>query len=205
MPSEKRSKKQSKSRSQTKANGEGRPFDEVRIHATALAYLNRFDASASGLHTVLMRTVRRSLARTELSERDRLEQVAAAERHVVALVERFQASGLIDDARLARHLVSSWRERGLSARAIQARLVGKGVPSRVVEAAITELAQDPQQRGSELDAAVAFAKRRRLGCFGPSAVDRAAQRRDLARMARAGFDFDVALRALNVRVEDDTF
>jgi regulatory protein len=179
-------------------------FDEARLHAMALAYLNRFDASANGLRTVLLRSVRRSLARIELSDHERMQRVDAAERHVVALLQRFQASGLVDDRRLARHLVGSWRERGLSTRAIQARLASKGVPGRVVDAALGELAQDPQQ-GTELDAAIAFARRRRLGCFGAGAGDRAVQRRDLAKMARAGFDFDVALRALNVRVDDDVF
>jgi regulatory protein len=93
----------------------------------------------------------------------------------------------------------------MSTRAIQARLAKRGVPRHAAEAALTELAQDPQRNGSEIDAAVAFARRRKLGCFGASPADRGTQRRDLARMARAGFDFDVALRALNLRVDEDSF
>ncbi|HEX2882835.1 MAG TPA: regulatory protein RecX [Polyangiaceae bacterium] len=180
-------------------------FDDARLHALALGYLNRFDASVSGLREVVMRKVRRALSGASLPDQERASQLTTIQQRLDALLTRFQGSGLIDDARLARHLVGSWRDRGMSARAIQARLLKKGVPSRVVDTALGELANDPQRNGSEIDAAVAFARRRKLGCFGSTPADRGTQRRDLARMARAGFDFDVSLRALNVRVDDDTF
>lgn len=187
-------------------NVEANPhFDEARLHKLALGYLNRFDASVNGLREVLLRKVRSELSKSQLLEPERSSELAAIQCRIDALLDRFQGSGLIDDSRLARHLVSLWRERGLSTRAISVRLVSKGVPSQVADSAIRQCAEQPQGNGSELGAAVAFAKRRRLGCFGPSPADKAAQRRDLARMARAGFDFDVALRALNVRVDDDSF
>jgi regulatory protein len=180
-------------------------FDDTRLHKLALGYLNRFDSSVSGLREVVMRKVRRELSGATLTDQERASQLATIQQRLDALLTRFQGSGLIDDLRLARHLVGSWRDRGMSARAIQARLLKKGVPSRVVDTAIGEVAKDPQLEGSEIDAAVAFARRRKLGCFGANPADKGTQRRDLARMARAGFDFDVSLRALNVRVDEDTF
>ena len=90
----------------------------------------------------------------------------------------------------------------MSTRAIRNRLLSKGLPADVAEAA---LGSRESNAGHELSAAIAFAKRRKLGCFGKTPEDRAAARRDLARMARAGFDHDVAQRALNVRLEDENF
>jgi regulatory protein len=179
-------------------------FSEARLHKLALGYLNRFDASVNGLRTVLLRNVRRELSKAQLAEQERSDELTAVQKRIDALLERFQGSSLIDDNRLARNMAGAWRDRGMSTRAIRSRLIKREVPARVVDMALGELAQDPRN-GSEIDAAVAFAKRRRLGCFGPSPADRASQRRDLARMARAGFDFDVALRALNLRVDEDSF
>ncbi|HTM43486.1 MAG TPA: RecX family transcriptional regulator, partial [Polyangiaceae bacterium] len=121
-------------------------------------------------------------------------------------IERFQGSGLLNDQRFAQHLVSSWRERGLSAKAIRSRLQARGVAAPLIEGALVAHANDPVRGGSELDAAVAFAKRRRLGSFAGNPADRDQLRRDLARLARAGFAYDVAVRALNAEgAIDDVF
>jgi regulatory protein len=62
-----------------------------------------------------------------------------------------------------------------------------------------ELALDPRQR--EMKAAVALAQRRRLGPFREK--DRAGKRdRDLAVMARAGFDYDLARKVIDAKDRD---
>lgn len=180
-------------------------FDETQLHEWALRHLNRYDASVQGLRTTVLRKVRSNLAKSDLDEVERQRRLSEARGVLDRLLERFQGSGLLDDGRLAGHLVGLWREHGLSARAIRARLIAKGFATGVVEASL-QITGDPRSKiSAEADAAVAFARRRRLGCFSGRPRDRAADRRDLARMARAGFDYDVAVAALNVRVDDDTF
>lgn len=180
-------------------------FDEARLHEWALRHLNRYDASVQGLRATVLRRVRSNLARSDLDEVERQKRLSEAQRVLDPLLERFQGSGLLDDGRLAVHLVGLWRERGLSARAIRARLMARGFASGVVEASLQVAGEQRTRASAEADAAVAFARRRKLGCFSGKPRDRASDRRDLARMARAGFDYDVALAALNVRVDDDTF
>jgi regulatory protein len=179
-------------------------LDEATLHKLALGYLNRFDASTNQLHAVLMRKVRGALKAVDAQERS--HKVAAAEQHIRTLIARFQGSGLLNDQRFAQHLVSSWRERGLSAKAIRSRLQARGVAVQWIDAALAAHANDPLSGGSELDAAIAFAKRRRLASFAGKGADRDQLRRDLARLARAGFAYDVAVRALNAeRAVDEVF
>jgi regulatory protein len=178
-------------------------YDEGTLHRLALAHLNRFDASVSGLRTTLMRKVKNTLHKCDLSEEERARRITEADRTLRALLERFQGSGLLDDGRFAGNLVSSWRQRGMSARAIRARLLAKGVNAGIADAALSTHRGEQSVGASEIDAATAFARRRKLGCFSGKAQDRASARRDMARMARAGFDFEVAQRALNLRGGDD--
>jgi regulatory protein len=77
--------------------------------------------------------------------------------------------------------------RGVSLRAMRARLAAKGVPAADVAEAVSDLratAPDP-----DLAAACGFARRRRLGPFRRSAADLP---RELGAFARAGFSRRVA-------------
>ena len=76
-------------------------------------------------------------------------------------------------ARLAR--------TGRSRRAIGAHLAAKGVPAETARAALPD---DPE---AELDAALAYARRRRIGPFRAAEADADAWRREAAALARAGF------------------
>jgi regulatory protein len=88
------------------------------------------------------------------------------------------------------------RRRGGSARAIQAKLSAKGVDRTAIAAALEG------EDGDEEQAALAFARRRRLGPFRPG--ERAPYRdKDLAAMARAGFRFDVARGVIDTERDDE--
>lgn len=161
----------------------------------ALAYLERYAASAAHLRRVLER-------RLLLGGFDPAAFGPALDR-LGATLER---SGLIDDRRYAEARALSLSRRGGSARAISARLAMAGIDratidralavraaeAGAVDAARDQAAADPLR--AERRAAVAHARRRRLGPFatvraaGHAAGERAARRmRDLASMARAGF------------------
>src|SRR5439155_16454860 len=104
-----------------------------------------------------------------------------------ALVHRYRASGLLDDAAYAAGRVQSLHRRGGSLRTIRARLAANGVAAADVADAVSGLraaAPDP-----DLAAACAFARRRRLGPYRRATADRA---RELGAFARAGFNRYVA-------------
>ncbi len=160
------------------------------LDRAALAYLERFDSSAANLRRVLRgRVARAARAHPDLD-------AAAAERLVDELVERYQASGLIDDARYAESMARGLQARGASRRGIRHKLRARGVSADTIDAALASAGRDSDD--AELDAARAFVRRRRLGPHRPEQQRAERYQRDLAALARAGFSFEVARRALEV-------
>ncbi|HEY2133258.1 MAG TPA: RecX family transcriptional regulator, partial [Acetobacteraceae bacterium] len=79
---------------------------------------------------------------------------------------------------------------GRSRRAVAAHLLARGVSGEALRAA---LPGDPE---TELAAALALARRRRIGPFRAGEADEDGRRKELGMLARAGFAQDVAARAL---------
>lgn len=164
------------------------------LERAAYAYLARYSAPAGHLRRILLARVARS-ARFHGTDP---EAGAAA---VAGLVARLSAQGLVDDSAYARAMARRLMRRGLSRLAIHARLRAKGVGADDAEAALAALAQEAAD--PDLAAALAFARRRRLGPFRP-ADQRAVRRlRDLAALARRGFAAEVARRVVDARTPDD--
>jgi regulatory protein len=170
--------------------------DPSFLDTVALTYLNRFDASAKRLRQVLLRRARTEIKRGAYPA-PTSEQL---DEWVQQLLDRYCASGLIDDQRYAENLVSSLRRRGLSRRGIVAKLRHKGVAQSIVESVLATVDRDCAD--GELEAARQLVRRRRLGTFRPAEQRLQFRRKDLAVLARAGFAFDVAARALGAEGEE---
>ena len=166
-------------------------MSEAWLDERALRYLDRFDASAAHLKRVLRVAVQRIT--------DDRDARARADERIDALVARLQQSGVVDDIRFAGTSARGLRSRGSSTRMIRHRLRAKGVAESDVDAALDTI----RDEGSELDAAREFVRRKRLGPHRPPHERKARIRRDLAALARAGFDRDVARRALDADGVDD--
>ena len=119
------------------------------------------------------------------------------ESHAEVLLERYQASGLLSDERFAGNLAERLQGRGGSRRAVVQKLRQRGIPSSLAEASVKKTP------GGELEAARAYVKRRRLGSFRPETEQLENRRRDLAALARTGFDHETALRALGYGRDDE--
>src|SRR5258708_2876392 len=165
-----------------------RKVTPARLERWALAYLERFSASAESLKRVLMRRVDRS-AKAHGTDRE------ADGRLVEALIERYLANGLLNDRRFAEGRVAALRRRGASGHSIRQRLAAKGVAREVIQ---DTLAQAP----GDLAAAAALARRRRLGPYRPAENRAANQERDLAALARGGFGYDVARKVIEAESVD---
>lgn len=158
------------------------------LENTALHYLARFAASAANLRRVLLRRVERS-ARVHGTDRSEGEKLIAE------LIARFERSGLIDDRGFAASRALALHRRGASARAIRGRLLADGVAPDLVAAALAALADDVAE--PEFAAAVAYARRRRLGPYRKESARPDFRPKDLAAFARAGFSFEVARRVID--------
>jgi len=162
------------------------------LDEAALKYLERFDASIAKLRTRLMQKGR-ALA-PEGTSKDDIESV------VNQLVARYQRSGILDDRRFAEASIRGLRQRGLGERAIVHRLSAKGLEATTVREAIGRV--DADQEEPELEAAIRFVKRRKLGAFRTTQVTAKERRKDLQALARAGFSYEVAQRALGAEALD---
>ena len=158
------------------------------------AYLGRFGSSAENLRRVLLRRTRKRLPE------DR-EARAAAAAAIDALVARYRRTGLVDDAAYAAGRARARLRRGQSLRTIRAGLAAKGVGAEDAAAAIAALHEadgDP-----DLAAAIAFARRRRLGPFRREPGDDTARAKALAAFARGGFARRDAEAVLNCADAED--
>lgn len=168
------------------------------LENAALHYLARFSAPSAHLRRVLLRRVDRSI-------RVHGGDPEEGRRLVDELVARYRRAGLLDDAAYAEGKARSLRRRGASGSAIRRALRAKGLSATEAEAALAALARDSEQSASEseLMAASRLAQRRRLGPFRPAAARAEQRNRDLAVLARAGFDYDVARQVIDAPTPED--
>lgn len=178
-----------------------RPITAQYLQNAAAFYLERYPATAEGLRRVLRRRVRRA----EIAESPIMDEVGAA---IEAIVQRFVAAGAIDDKEFAQTKARALHRRGTSGRMTRHKLALAGVDAGTLDRALValdeELDTDPERR--EWRAAVALARRRRLGPFRPEAERADRRHRDLAAMARAGFALAVArkvIEAADIAALDD--
>jgi regulatory protein len=165
------------------------------LEGAALFYLGRYAASEFSLRRVLENRLRRAARLNPLFSQDEglQERLRTA---IDAIIERHKKSGALNDAAFAEMKTAGWRRAGRSARAIRMRLGQRGVARGAIEQALDCSAEDGDAEEAEFQAALALAKRRRLGPFRQKPADADQGRKDLATLARAGFSLDVARRAL---------
>lgn len=164
------------------------------LERAALHYLERFASSSANLRRLLMR-------RVQMSARAHGTDPAEGAGWVEALIARFIRSGLLNDALYAEMKAGGLQRRGGSTRAIRQKLRAKGLEEGQVDAAIGGL-EGADAGEADLTAAIAYARRRRLGAFRPdrdgTGEARMAKRdKDIAALARAGFDLDTARRVID--------
>ena len=162
------------------------PLTAARLERAGLDYLARFAASAAQLRRVLMRRVRRS---AQAHGTDPAELAAITE----ALIARWIAAGVLNDAGYAEAKAVSLHRRGMPKARIAAKLHEKGVDRDVIDQVLT---QDPVL-GDNRAAALALARRRRLGPYRLPELRAASYQKDLGILARAGFDRRTALIVLD--------
>jgi len=185
-------------KTKSKSAREKRPPNVTRagLEASALRYLERFDCSTARLRKVLSERVAKAA-------RAGVESAAAAPAIIEELLERYQSSGLLNDVRFAQNYAQGLRSRGGSKRVIEMKLRARGISGELAKVALTS---DDSTATSELEAAQAFVRRRRLGPHRKAETRAEYRQKDMMAVARAGFDFDIAKRVIgNASSKDDEF
>ncbi len=156
------------------------PLDEGKLNELALAYVARFATSRARLAAYLARKIReRGWAGTGPPP-------------VEALVAKAAALGFVDDAAFALSKARSLTARGYGERRVHQALHAAGIEEGDGEAA-RDLARD-----DAVEAALLFARRRRMGPFAAERQDPAAREKALAAMIRAGHGFRLAKAILGL-------
>lgn len=171
----------------------------ARLHDAALAHLARFATTEAGLIRVLDRRIdrwARAAGAEGASDPDAIAGAQQAGRQAAREVARaLVQSGVVNDTAFAGARARSLTRAGRSRMAVSAHLAAKGVPQAVAQAALP----DPE---SELAAALAYARRRRLGPFRTSEANEDTRRKEMGALARAGFPQPVAQQALRMAPDD---
>jgi regulatory protein len=168
-----------------------RPLTAASLENAAVYYLGRFASSSGNLRRVLMRKVARAARDGEEG------QAEAGAQMVDALIARYLDKGLLNDRAYAAQAASSLARRGASRYSIAGKLGQKGVDNELVAQTIAGL--DEEGGASELAAACALARRRRLGPYRTPDKRADFREKDLASMARAGFGLNLARRVLRAK------
>ncbi|MDG2482291.1 MAG: RecX family transcriptional regulator [Alphaproteobacteria bacterium] len=164
------------------------------LERAAIYYLERYSSSSGNLKAVLRRKVWRAARQTE--RETEVDEEQAAE-WIDETVAKLKWAGLLDDEAYARMRVLSLRRSGESQRSIRMKLMAKSVESDLIEQA---LAQD-EPENDELTAAIAYARRRRLGPWRAEAEWEERREKDMAALARRGFSFDICRRVIEAADE----
>jgi len=157
------------------------------LRNSALYYLARYSSSSGHLRRLLQVKVMRS---ARAHDTDPEEGAAAIE----ALIADLLGMGLLDDARYAQERARILHRRGASMRAIRAELRAKGIEADDIERALAALREEAAE--PELAAALAYARRRRLGPYRKEDARQDYREKDLAALGRKGFSYELARRVI---------
>lgn len=171
-----------------------RPITVKRLENIAAAYVDRYASSAGRLREVLLRRLRKA-------RHADAPVVDDAESVIEGIVAKYVKAGVLDDRRFATHKADALSRRGASQRRIREKLALARVGRDDVDHALASLRADGDG-DTEFAAAVALARRRRLGPFGDPATRRERRDKHLAAMGRAGFALGLARRVIDAKDED---
>jgi len=150
------------------------PLEEDKLNELMLAYVAKFATSRAKLAAYLSRKLR---------ERGWAGSGEAPVKELVAKAERL---GFVDDAAFALGKARALTARGYGERRVGQALHAAGIGEEDGEAARSHAQTD------RVEAAIRFARRRRLGPFAPSRADPKTFEKQLAAMIRAGHGLRLA-------------
>lgn len=196
--------------SRRKRKRKPRRISDGYLERVLLYYLERYGASRSRARRFLIKRVNNSLAEHNPPDSDDFDPDARdkALELVETVLDRVEERGLINDEKYALAVVKRLRKKGKSTRAICAWLRQRGVPSEAIDSALlqartlheTFLGEEHGETRSpeeiELESAMTFVRKRRLGPFSTRERDHDTFRKELGKLARAGFSYRIARAAL---------
>ncbi len=171
-----------------------RKISEIYLHNSALYYLERFSASKKHFIFVMQRKVKRSCMYHSDQDYDKCAGM------VVALADKFEKSGLLDDGLYINSLVNSMRRKGISRSGIINKAYAKGISQEKTIEALEKLDNDlyESEEEAEQKAALRLARKKRIGPYFTGEEQNI--KRSLGIFARAGFSYQTAKSVLDMDI-----
>ena len=162
-----------------------KPPTKNRLRNIALYYLERFESSEENLRKVLYRRVEKyAFINKEYNPKP-------AYQWADEVVKECLEQNFVNDKRFADFKINNYLSAGKSKRYIEQKLKQKGIDEHIVSQFFENSSY------SELETALQFAKKKKIGRFREDEEKRKANRqKDLNTLVRAGFDYDVAKTVL---------
>jgi regulatory protein len=172
-----------------------------RLENKALSYLGRFSSSEANLRQILIRFGKRKCLPKDADEDTETQFLLQLDAQIDILIARYREFGYVNDHNYAVSRAQHLRQKGYSERHIRQHLLAKGIDALTIKNTMTdgELGSDQ----AEHDAAIRYARRRRLGVYASTKATSKPdwQNRHLASMIRAGFSYHIAKMALSQEEE----
>ena len=159
-----------------------------RLTNKAFHYLGRYASTSSRLKTILRKFAQRKLTRAE---------PALLEQMIQEVTESCVRLGYIDDEAFIRSQFRQGLRSGFSQQRILLRLTQKGISRDLAEAVMDEqTSRAAYKKDSELAAALIYARKKSVGPYSRAELPPEDNQRNLARLTRNGFTFDVAKQVM---------
>lgn len=210
--------KLSKSKEENKAFGQKprkkrKKISESYLYNSGLYYLERFPASVAHFKVVMNRKIERSFEDHPDQNREDITQ------WLDKVAQRFVELGYLNDVLFARGLINSLRRKGTSSTKIIMTLKQKGVDSETAKEVLQEVDADNVPSSDsygealhpDLNAALVLCRKKKMSAddYNSDSMDYEDQmklkNKYLGRLARQGFSFDIALKALELAAAEDDY
>lgn len=150
-------------------------------------YLERYATTEQGLRQYLLRKVNLSAREHDTNPQEGIVIIDD-------LIKKFLALNYLNDERYAEGRSGSLHRKGKSLRAIRQDLKIKSVPEDLISKAV-DLIQE-ESTNPDLEAAISYARRRRMGPYRLEEAREERRDRDLAALGRQGFSYAIAERVI---------
>ncbi|MBI29157.1 MAG: Regulatory protein RecX [Alphaproteobacteria bacterium MarineAlpha5_Bin11] len=161
-------------------------INKENLKKYALNYLKRYASSKKNLERKLLnRVIKNNYKKSGINQN--------YESYIKEILEDLEKNKIINDEDFANSKIFNYIRMGKSKKLIEYNLLQKGVDKKDIINAFEKIESDTPNL--EIDSAINFAKKKKLGQYG----DYDNKKKDLSKMARAGFSYSVSLKALGLK------
>ena len=149
----------------------------------AFTYLSKYDSTKKNLERILKIKVMK-IKNLKKNEEKYLYK------NIMQIIENLELNKIINDENFTNTKIRSLFHQGKSEFFIKNTLLKKGVDKKLINVLLEDF--ENNNPNWKIDSAIKFAIKKRLGKYGKIKN----KEKDLAKMARAGFNYNIALKAL---------